>query len=137
MYVRPECERSERIEGRACASMRRFAATQHQRLIVGALMLVAVPAFAQDVPRDPIQMEQERRIQGHGFEQSLRQNPQLYPFAPSAPSVASPTPPSPGLAPLTPAPKAPIPPQTHVRPHRQLTPAPYPPNLPPEEPLKP
>ena len=95
-------------------------------------------AFAQDnMPRDPIQMEQEQRIQGHGFEQSQRVNPQLYPFAPQAPSVASPTPPSPGLAPLTPAPKAPIPPQTHVRPHQQLTPAPYPPNLPPEETLKP
>ena len=101
-------------------------------------MLVAAPVFAQDnTPRDPIRMEQERRIEGHGFEQLQRQNPQLYPFAPAAPSVARPSAPSPGLAPSPSGPTPPTPPQTHVRPHKQLTPAPYPPNLPPEETLKP
>ena len=99
-----------------------------------ALLLTAAPtAFAQDnIPRDPIQAEQERRIQGNGFEQSLRQNPQLYPYLPTTPSVTPPTPPRAGLSPVPPAPTPPIPPQTHVRPHEQRTPPPISPQLPPE-----
>jgi hypothetical protein len=81
-----------------------------------AILLVLSPAArAQDnIPRDPIQMEQERRIQGWGFEQSTRQNPQLYPFAPSAPVVPQPAPPHPSVAPLAQPPAAPIAPDPYL-----------------------
>jgi hypothetical protein len=55
-----------------------------------ALFAVALPAVAEEnnVPRDPIQAEQEKRREGHGFEQKMRQNPQLYPFPPKEPGDA-------------------------------------------------
>jgi hypothetical protein len=58
--------------------------------IIGTLCALAVPGWAQEsnVPRDPIQAEQEKRIEGHGFEQKMRQNPQLYPFPPPEPGSA-------------------------------------------------
>jgi hypothetical protein len=111
--------------------------------VIAVLLALAVPALAQDnVPRDPIQAEQERRIQGYGFEQSVRQNPQLYPYQSATQPVPGWTPQY-GYAgpPITAEPqlqgprplRAPIPPQTHVRPHTQLTPPAISPRLPPEE----
>jgi hypothetical protein len=62
---------------------------------LAAIMLcaLAVPAQAEEnnVPRDPIQMEQEKRALGHGFEHKQRRNPQLYPFpAPKQPESRAP-----------------------------------------------
>ena len=110
-----------------------------------ATLLLATPAAAQlpdMTPRSPIQAEQDRRIQGWGFEQSTRTNPQLYPYPP--PASAFP-PPSPGLSPLTPPPPGlaplgvsplsqPIPPVTHNRARRPPPVAQKPPPIPKEKP---
>ena len=114
-----------------------------------ATLLLATPAAAQlpdMTPRSPIQAEQDRRIQGWGFEQSTRTSPQLYPYPP--PASAFP-PPTPGLSPLTPSPPGlaplavqplsqPIPPVTHYRSRRPPPPAAKkPPPIPKEKPAVP
>jgi hypothetical protein len=86
--------------------------------IIAALVMLAVPAIAQDsnVPRDPIQAEQEKRIEGHGFEQKMRQNPQLYPFPPKEPGDACAPRRQPRPAPA-PTPPAGVIPPGHVGPN--------------------
>jgi hypothetical protein len=112
-------------------------------LALATSALAQVPDFT---PRSAIQAEQDRRIQGPGFEQSLRTNPQLYPYpppppasalGPSAPGASPLTPAPPGLAPLSQPLPGPIPPVTHLHSHRPVKPPPAakkPPPVPKEKP---
>jgi len=61
--------------------------------LIAVMFALAAPAFAQDnTPRSPADAEQERRINGPGFEQLQRQNPSAYQYAPPAPSAPAWTP---------------------------------------------
>ena len=86
-----------------------------------ALFAVALPAAAEEnnVPRDPIQMEQEKRTLGHGFEHKQRQNPQLYPYNPPK-QPQSKAPPRESSRAAPPQMSGQVPPVTHVRPRRPI-----------------
>jgi hypothetical protein len=89
--------------------------------IIAVICGLAPPALAQleNVPRDPIRMEQERRTQGHGFENSVRQNPQLYPYnPPKQPQSKAPPREVPRAAP--PQMSGQVPPVPRVRPRRPV-----------------
>jgi hypothetical protein len=95
--------------------------------IIAVMCASAGPALAQidNVPRDPIQMEQERRTQGHSFEHSVRQNPQLYPFnPPKQPESRAPARVRPPADP--PQISGQVPPVPRVRPRRPLPAEPQP-----------